>query len=223
MGSGMTVVPALRAFVQTEALPGTGIAAEAFWAGFAAILSDLVPRNLALLARRDELQAKIDAWHKARAGQAHDAAAYAAYLREIGYLLPAGPDFAISTANVDAEIATIAGPQLVVPVMNARYALNAANARWGSLYDALYGTDAIPEDGDLARGGAYNPARGARVIAFARSFLDQAARLAAAAHADVARYAVQDGQLVAHLKSAARAVLADATSFAGYRGAPDNP
>jgi len=140
---GLQVARELHDFIETEALPGTGIGAAAFWDGFGRIAAEFAPRNRTLLARRDALQARIDAWHKARAGQPHDPAAYKEFLSEIGYLVPEGPDFSIDTANVDAEFSTIAGPQLVVPVMNARYALNAANARWGSLYDALYGTDAM--------------------------------------------------------------------------------
>ena len=152
--------------------------------GFAQILTDLAPKNRALLEKRAELQRQLDAWHKARAGQPHDAAAYRAFLEEIGYLVPEGPDFAIETENTDPEIALIPGPQLVVPIMNARYALNAANARWGSLYDALYGTDAL---GDLPEGKGYNPARGARVIAAAKSFLDGVLPLADGSWAEAMR------------------------------------
>src|ERR1700675_2486200 len=159
-------------FVTGEALPGPGIQAQPFWNGFAALVRKLAPRNAALLLRRDELQAKIDAWHRQNPGPGFDRSKYKAFLKEIGYLVAAKEPFAVSTANVDAEIAHIAGPQLVVPVSNARYALNAANARWGSLYDALYGTDVIPEDG-APRGGKYNPQRGAKVIAFVRDFLDE--------------------------------------------------
>jgi malate synthase len=158
---GLAVARVLYDFINQEALPGTGVDQERFWSALAAIIADFVPRNRALLARREELQAKIDAWHLERRGQLFDAAAYRSFLEEIGSLEPEGPDFSATTANVDAEISTIAGPQLVVPVTNARYALNAANARWGSLYDALYGTDAIPEDGGAERCVAYNPARGA--------------------------------------------------------------
>ncbi|NCM97733.1 MAG: malate synthase G, partial [Rhodobacterales bacterium] len=172
---GLAVDRRLAAFIEDAALPGSGVAAGAFWAGLAAAVAGLGPAGRALLARRDDLQALIDGWHVARRGQAHDPVAYQAFLREIGYLLPEGPDFKVETANVDAEIGAISGPQLVVPVNNARFALNAANARWGSLYDALYGSDAL---GDLPAGKGYDPARGARVVAWARAHLDAVAPLA---------------------------------------------
>jgi malate synthase len=209
--SGLKVATELAQFVASEASPGTGIDPAAFWAGFAAILRDLAPRNRALLARRDELQAKIDAWHLARRDQAHDAEAYRAFLTEIGYLAPEGPDFKAATANVDPEIGSIAGPQLVVPVLNARFALNAANARWGSLYDALYGTDAIPEDGGATRGGGYNAVRGAKVIERARAFLDEHFPLASGSHRDLDSY----GGLAARLRDLAQVV--------GWTGAAENP
>ena len=154
---GLRVARSLHDMIEQEALPGTGVAPERFWRGFSELIHGMAPRNRELLARRDELQATIDKWHRARAGQPHDAAAYKAFLIEIGYLVSEGSDFQIETANVDPEIARIPGPQLVVPVMNARYALNAANARWGSLYDALYGTDAM---GDAAPAGGYSNERG---------------------------------------------------------------
>jgi malate synthase len=213
--TAFTVDQGLRAFVEDQLLPGTGLEAPAFWASLEAILRDFTPRNRALLARRDELQAQIDAWWRDHRGQPVDAAAHAAFLREIGYLLEPPEDFQIETANVDLEIAHTAGPQLVVPVSNGRYALNAANARWGSLYDALYGTDALaPPTGTKG----YDPARGAQVIAFARAFLDRAAPLAGASHADAAGYAVSDGALGVTLGDGRLVALADREQFAGWRG-----
>ena len=172
---GLQVAAQLVEFIERDALPGTGVEANNFWAGFSAIYAEFAPRNAALLAKRDDLQARIDAWHGARAGQPHDAAAYQKFLSEIGYLVPQPAPFRITTANVDAELATLAGPQLVVPVLNARFAINAANARWGSLYDALYGTDAIP---GAPQGKGYDAARGAQVIAWAKDFLDRSVPLA---------------------------------------------
>ncbi len=205
--NGLSVDARLVDFVEGAALSGTGIGADRFWSGFAAAVAELGPVNRALLAKREDLQAKIDAWHKARRGQAIIGAEYRAFLAEIDYLLPEGPDFKIETTGVDPEIAQVPGPQLVVPVMNARYALNAANARWGSLYDALYGTDAL---GDAPKGKDYDPARGDRVIAWAKDFLDDVAPLAKGSHADVTGYRVEGGALVPALK--------DPAQFAGYRG-----
>jgi len=176
---------ALYDFVNDEAIPDSGVQVQQFWQGFATLVRTLAPRNAELLRNRDVLQAKIDAWHRQNPGPGFDHSKYKSFLSEIGYLVPVGAAFAVSTANVDAEIARIAGPQLVVPVSNARYALNAANARWGSLYDALYGTDAIPEEG-APRGGKYNPLRGAKVIAFARDFLDRNFALVSGSHRDSA-------------------------------------
>ncbi|MEZ5649104.1 MAG: malate synthase G [Burkholderiaceae bacterium] len=210
----LKIDPALFKLIEEQALPGTGITADRFWQGLSRIVHDHGPRNRELLARRDALQAKIDEWHRQRRGQPHDAAAYKAFLVEIGYLLPEGPDFSIDTTNVDPEIATIAGPQLVVPVMNARYALNAANARWGSLYDALYGTDAM---GDAPAAGGYDPARGARVIAWAKSFLDRIAPLAGARHDEVTGYRIESGALVAATAGGDRR-LVEAGRFVGYQG-----
>lgn len=213
--AGLQVDAVLARFVEDEALPGTGIEVGRFWSGFAGLLADFAPKNRALLAKRDALQAKIDAWHVSRRGQPHDHAAYKAYLAEIGYLLPEGPAFSIETTNVDPEVAKVPGPQLVVPVTNARYALNAANARWGSLYDCLYGTDAM---GSLPPSGGYERGRGARVIARARVFLDEAFPIAGTSHADVRRYVVKDGALLVD-----DLPLVDPSKFAGYRGNPKAP
>ena len=213
----LEIATALHDLVVNEIIPGTGVDPEHFWAELEQILADLAPKNKALLAKRDDIQARIDAWHKERKGQPFDQAEYKRFLGEIGYLLPEGEDFQITTENVDPEIATIAGPQLVVPVMNARYALNAANARWGSLYDALYGSDVIADDGGAERGGAYNPKRGAKVIEYARNFLDEAAPLASGSHKDATGYLVRDGQLV--VKTAGGEVaLKDPAQFVGFRG-----
>jgi malate synthase len=213
--AGLQVDAVLARFVEDEALPGTGIEASVFWSGLAGLLADFAPKNRALLAKRDELQAKIDAWHVARRSQPHDHAAYKAFLAEIGYLLPEGPAFTIETVNVDPEVAKVPGPQLVVPVTNARYALNAANARWGSLYDCLYGTDAM---GSPPPAGGYERGRGARVVARARVFLDEAFPIAGTSHADVRRYAVKDGALLVD-----DLPLVQPEKFVGYRGNPKAP
>ena len=215
---GLQVARVLFDFVNNEAIPGTGLSAETFWAGAEAVINDLAPKNKALLAKRDELQAQIDAWHQARAGQAHDAVAYKTFLQEIGYLLPEPADFHATTTNVDEEIARMAGPQLVVPVMNARFALNAANARWGSLYDALYGTDVISEENGAEKGKGYNKVRGDKVIAFARAFLDEAAPLHDGSHVDATAYAIKDGAFAVTLKDGTATGLKDAAQFIAFQG-----
>ncbi|MCK0506350.1 malate synthase G [Aromatoleum anaerobium] len=219
----LQVDAALQRFIETEALPGTGLDAAAFWKGFSELANELAVKNRALLAERDRLQAEIDTWHRAHPGPIQDMPAYRAFLESIGYLQPVPAPFKVSTANVDVEIGEQAGPQLVVPIMNARYALNAANARWGSLYDALYGTDAIPSDGGAEIGASFNPVRGARVIAFARDVLNQAAPLAQGGHDQAASYAVAGGKLVVTLTDGAQTGLADAAKFAGFLGQADAP
>ena len=217
--AGLDVARELADFVENEA--AGDVAPDAFWAALRGILDAFAGRNRALLAKRDDLQAQIDAWHVARKGKPHDAAAYRAFLEEIGYLVPEGGDFTIETANVDPEIAAISGPQLVVPVKNARFAVNAANARWGSLYDAFYGTDIISSDGDLAPDGAYNPVRGAEVVRRAKAWLDKVVP-AAIPHAEATAYRVVDGALViAH--AGGEAALQEPEKFVGYQGAPDAP
>ncbi|MCJ2073138.1 malate synthase G [Methylobacterium sp. J-030] len=216
--SNLVVAEDLRTFLAEEALPGTGVSAETFWSGFEAIVRDLAPRNRALLDRRDGLQADIDSWHRDHRGQPHDPAAYAAFLTRIGYLQPEPGTVRVTTENVDAEIAEIAGPQLVVPISNARYALNAANARWGSLYDALYGTDAIPQDGDLAPGTAFNPARGTAVVARTKAFLDAAAPLSVGSWADAVGFSVAGGRLAVDLGAGRNAGLTGSAAFAGFTG-----
>jgi malate synthase len=216
--SGIKVAKPLYDLVKTQITPGTGVDPDRLWSAFAAILAELAPRNRALLAKRDALQAQIDTWHLNHRGQPIDLGAYRAFLSDIGYLVAEGPDFTVTTAQVDAEIASIAGPQLVVPASNARYALNAANARWGSLYDALYGTDVIPDEGKLARGKGFNPDRGAEVIARAAAFLDQAAPLATGSHREAVGYRVEQGQLVVDLPNNSRTGLQDPARFAGYQG-----
>ncbi|NGN42553.1 malate synthase G [Mesorhizobium sp. CGMCC 1.15528] len=215
--SGLRIAGKLHDFVEQEAIAGTGVDPVAFWSGFSAIVHDLAPKNRALLTKRDDIQEKIDAWYRDN-GAPVDMATYQAFLKEIGYIVPEGPAFQVSTENVDPEIAVVAGPQLVVPVMNARYALNAANARWGSLYDALYGTDAIPETDGAEKGKGYNPVRGAKVIAWGRSFLDASVPLKSGSWTDAGALAVKDGKL-----AVGTGELADPSQFAGYRGEASAP
>jgi malate synthase len=219
----LQVATPLYEFIERQVLPGTGISSADFWKGFDAIVHDLGPKNVALLAERDRIQTEMDAWHRAHPGPIQDMPAYKAFLTKIGYLAPVPANARATTTNVDAELALQAGPQLVVPVLNARYALNAANARWGSLYDALYGTDAISEEGGATRAGGYNPVRGAKVIAYGRKFLDQAAPLASGSHSEVTRYAVKAGALTATLKNGSITGLSDSSKFVGYQGDPTAP
>jgi len=214
----LQVATVLHKFIEEQVLPGTGLDSVSFWKGFDAIAHDLAPKNAALLGERDRLQTELDTWHRANPGPIGNMDAYRDFLKSIGYLVPPPAQVAATTANVDAELALQAGPQLVVPILNARYALNAANARWGSLYDALYGTDAIPETDGATRGGAYNPVRGAKVVAFARAFLDQSAALANGSHADATAYQVNGGKLAVTLKDGSVTGLADASKFVGYQG-----
>jgi len=220
---GIQVAKNLYDFVNNEAIPGTGIDAEKFWSEFDKIVNDLAPRNRELLAKRDALQEKMDSWNRDHKGQKLDMAVYKSFLKDIGYLVDEPADFRISTANVDPEVATMAGPQLVVPIMNARFALNAANSRWGSLYDALYGTDAISEDNGAEKGRGYNPVRGAKVIEFARNLMDSSAPLAAGSHKDAALYQVANGKLAVKLQSGDVVGLKDESGFVGYTGAADSP
>ena len=219
----LQVASNLKEFIDDKVLPGTGVSLDKFWRGFDAIVADLAPKNIALLAERDRLQTELDTWHKANPGPISDMKAYRAFLTEIGYLVPSPVNVTATTSNVDDELALQAGPQLVVPILNARYALNAANARWGSLYDALYGTDVIPETEGVEKGKGYNPARGAKVIAYARKVLDQTAPLAKGSHKDTVLYSVAGGQLVVKLHDGSSTGLKDAALFVGYQGAADAP
>ncbi|WP_238419720.1 malate synthase G [Gordonia sp. 'Campus'] len=226
--NGLQVATVLHDFINHEALPGTGVDADAFWAGAASVIADLAPRNRDLLAVRDDLQAKLDAWHRdhKRADLTPGTAdfdAYKSYLTEIGYLVEVPADFQITTSGVDREIADTAGPQLVVPVLNARFALNASNARWGSLYDALYGTDAIPETDGAEKGKSYNKVRGDKVIAYAKDFLDKAVPLEQCSYTDVRSFAVVDNALQVTLDGDKTSTLADPTAFVGYRGDAASP
>ncbi|HRD84618.1 MAG TPA: malate synthase G, partial [Rubrivivax sp.] len=219
----LQVADDLLQFIDQRVLPGTGIDPAAFWHGFDALVHDLAPRNAQLLAERDRLQAALDDWHRTHPGAITDMHEYRSFLLRIGYLVPVPERVRVSTANVDPELAVQAGPQLVVPVTNARYALNAANARWGSLYDALYGTDALPETDGATRAGPYNPVRGARVIEFARKVLDQSVPLAGASHSDVKAYQVSGGRLQVALDNGGVTGLVDAQQFVGYQGSASAP
>ncbi|EHU3425153.1 malate synthase G [Acinetobacter baumannii] len=216
----LAIAKELYDFIENEALPGSGLDSETYWKNFEQVVVDLSPKNKALLAKRDELQAKIDEWHR---NNKFELGAYKAFLTEIGYLLPEVEDFQITTENVDEEIALLAGPQLVVPVRNARYCLNAANARWGSLYDALYGFDVISEEGGAEKGKGYNPVRGAKVIEFAKNFLNEIFPLAQGSHADTTKYAIEQNKLVVTLKDGTKTGLAHEAQFVGFNGEEANP
>jgi malate synthase len=220
---GLQVAKELFDFVNEKAIPGTGVDQDKFWSEFSAIANELAPKNKALLAKRDDLQAKIDAYHTERKGQSLNFAEYKAFLEEIGYLVPQGPDFSATTQNVEPEIAEMAGPQLVVPVMNARFALNASNARWGSLYDAAYGTKVISEEGGAEKGTGYNKVRGDKVIAYAREVLNTAAPLATGSHVGTTGYAIEDGKLVVTLADGSKTGLKDEGKLVGFTGEIANP
>ncbi|MGF6396261.1 malate synthase G [Pseudomonas plecoglossicida] len=219
----LTVAPQLLHFIEDDLLPGTGVQSDHFWSAFDQLVHDLAPLNRALLEKRELLQAKLDAWHRANPGPLRDKAAYRSFLQSIGYLQPVRASVAVRTANVDSEIAVLAGPQLVVPVMNARYALNAANARWGSLYDALYGTDVIPDEGQAARQPGFNPVRARQVVAYARAFLDRSVPLASGSHGDATCYRIEDGQLRVTLAGGVITGLANPQQWLGLQGEANAP
>jgi malate synthase len=221
--SGLQVARSIYDLVKQDIIPGTGVDVDVFWQSFASIIGDFAPKNRDLLEKRDDLQAKIDAWHQQRSGQPVNQSEYKAFLQEIGYLVPEGADFAITTANVDPEITSQAGPQLVVPVMNARFALNAANARWGSLYDALYGTDVLPETDGAEKKASYNPVRGAKAIEYGRNLLDQSVPLAEGSHHGATHYSVVDGNLQVQLSNDVKVGLADTSKFVGFQGLAEKP
>ena len=219
----LRVAEPLYDFITNEALPGTGIDPGTFWSGVDKVVTDLTPRNDELLARRDDLQAQVDKWHRQRVIGGFEPDDYRQFLTEIGYLQPEPADFTVTSSGVDPEITSTAGPQLVVPILNARVALNAANARWGSLYDALYGTDVISEEGGAEKGAGYNTVRGDKVIAYARRFLDEAVPLVDASYRDIARFIVTDGRLEVVLGNDDVTGLAEPAQFAGYTGDPASP
>ncbi|MBC7716487.1 MAG: malate synthase G, partial [Pseudorhodobacter sp.] len=214
----LSVDAALKSFIDEKVLPGTGVSVKNFWLGFDALVRDLAPKNAALLAERERLQAELDAWHRAHPGPIKKMAAYRAFLTQIGYLVPVPANVKVTTKNVDAELALQAGPQLVVPITNARYALNAANARWGSLYDALYGTDVLSEENGAHKRGPYNPVRGAKVIEYARHVLDRCAPLKKGSHVNSTGYRVEGGALLVTLQGGAVTGLAKASQFVGHQG-----
>ena len=223
----LQVATVMHRFIEKQVLPGTGITSAKFWKGFDAIVTELAPQNIRLLAERDRIQIEMDNWHKAHPGPIADMPAYRAFLEKIGYLVPHPKKTKISTTKVDAELAVQAGPQLVVPVLNARYALNAANARWGSLYDALYGTDVISEAEGATKTGpdgkGYNPVRGAKVIEYSRHVLDQAAPLRKGSHIDSVSYRIKDGKLAIKLKDGSNTSLKDAAQLIGFQGDAKDP
>ncbi|VVO06245.1 malate synthase G [Pseudomonas fluorescens] len=219
----LKVAAILQRFIDEEVLPGTGLDQQSFWSGFDALVHELAPKNRALLAERDRLQSELDSWHRAHPGPINDMPDYRSFLGSIGYLQPQTAQVQVSTTNVDSEISSQAGPQLVVPAVNARYALNAANARWGSLYDALYGTDVLSNEDGAAPGATYNPVRGAKVIAFGRAFLDEIVPLNTGSHADVSSYRIESGQLQATLKDASQTTLQQPEKYLGYQGQASQP
>ncbi len=215
---GLQVATVLQQFIDRKVLPGTGVGADQFWRGLAAIVADLAPKNIALLAERERLQTELDAWHRAHPGPITDLPAYRAFLQRIGYLVPVPKKVRVSTANVDAELAVQAGPQLVVPILNARYALNAANSRWGSLYDALYGTDVLSQAHGCEKGRGYNPRRGAKVIEYCRHVLDRCAPLRKGSHVDSVNYRIKGGKLAVQLADGRSTGLVDNGQLVGYQG-----
>ncbi len=221
--SGLQVARSIYDLVKQDIIPGTGVDTDTFWEAFAFILNEFAPKNRELLAKRDTLQKQIDQWHQQHSGQSVNQIEYKTFLQEISYLVPEGADFNITTTNVDPEITSQAGPQLVVPVMNARFALNAANARWGSLYDALYGTDVLPETDGAEKTASYNPLRGAKAIEYGRNLLDQSAPLSQGSHHDSTNYSIVDGKLLVQLNGDTQVGLADPSQLCGYQGNTENP
>ena len=220
---GLTVAKELDDFLRNEVIDGIAVDPDQFWSSLESVLKEFGPRNTELLATRESLQMQIDQWHIERQGQPHDGESYKQFLIDIGYLLEEGDSFEINTSDVDPEIKEIAGAQLVVPVMNARFSLNAANARWGSLYDALYGTDVISEEGGADKGGAYNPIRGDKVIDFSKNFLNEMAPLSNGMYQDITAFQINDGSLEITLSNQSKVSLSDTNQFLGYLGDAENP